>query len=228
VVNGASYAPVLTPGGLATIFGYGLASTSTSATSLPLTNVLGGTQVTVGGMLAPLLYVSPSQINFQVPWELAGESQAVIAVTTPFGASSTGAAALTVNLSAIAPAIFGANGSGNGQGDVITPQGQLAGAATPATRGQYVLIYCSGLGAVSSQPATGSAAFDASSTTFRTPSVTIGGVQASTNFAGLAPGYVGVYQVNALVPGTITPGPAVPLTLSIDGVPSNKVMIGVQ
>jgi adhesin/invasin len=58
--------------------------------------------------------------------------------------------------------------------------------------------------------------------------VTIGGVQASTNFAGLAPGYVGVYQVNALVPVTITPGPAVPLTLSIDGAPSNKVMIGVQ
>ena len=74
VVNAASYAPVLTPGGLATIFGYGLASASTSATSLPLTNVLGGTQVTVGGMLAPLLYVSSSQINFQVPWELAGQS----------------------------------------------------------------------------------------------------------------------------------------------------------
>jgi hypothetical protein len=64
VVNAASYAPVLTPGGLATLFGYGLASASTSATSLPLTNDLGGTQVTIGGMLAPLLYVSPSQINW--------------------------------------------------------------------------------------------------------------------------------------------------------------------
>jgi uncharacterized protein (TIGR03437 family) len=133
-----------------------------------------------------------------------------------------------VNLHAVAPAIFAANGSGNGQGDAISLQGHLAAAATPVTRGQYVMIYCSGLGAVSNQPATGAAAVDASSTTIRTPSVTIGGVQASSNFAGLAPGYVGVYQVNALVPATITPGPAVPLSLSIDGVSSNTVTIAVQ
>ena len=228
VVDSANYAPVLTPGGLATIFGYSLASTSTSATSLPLTNSLGGTQVTIGGVPAPLLYVSPSQINLQVPWELAGQSQAAIAVTTSFGVSSARTAALTVNLSAAAPAVFTANASGTGQGDVITLQGRLAVAATPATRGQYVMIYCSGLGAVSNQPATGVAAADASSTTIRTPLVTIGGVQASTNFAGLAPGYVGVYQVNALVPVTITPGPAVSLSLSINGVSSNAVTIAVE
>ena len=228
VVDSGKYAPVLTPGGLATIFGYSLASTSTSAASLPLTNSLGGTQVTIGGLPAPLLYVSPSQINLQVPWELAGQSQAAIAVTTSFGVSSAGAAAPTVNLSAAAPAVFTATSAGTGQGAVITLQGQLAVAATPATRGQYVMIYCSGLGAVSSQPATGVAAIDASSTTIRTPLVTIGGVQASTNFAGLAPGYVGVYQVNALVPVTITPGPAVSLSLSINGVSSNAVTIAVE
>ncbi len=219
---------MLTPGGLGTIFGYSLANTSAGAGSLPLTNSLGGTQVAIGGAPAPLLYVSPSQINFQVPWELAGQSQATVAVTTPLGASSARTTALTVNLHAVAPAIFAANGSGNGQGDVISLQGQLAAAATPVTRGQYVMIYCSGLGAVSNQPAIGAAAVDASSTTIRTPSVTIGGVQASSNFAGLAPGYVGVYQVNALVPATITPGPAVPLSLSIDGVSSNTVTIAVQ
>jgi uncharacterized protein (TIGR03437 family) len=228
VVDAASYAPVLTPGELGTIFGYSLANASAGAGSLPLTNSLGGTQVAIGGVPAPLLYVSPSQINFQVPWELALQSQATVAVATPFGASSARTAALTVNLHAVAPAIFAANGSGNGQGDVISLQGQLAAAATPVTRGQYVMIYCSGLGAVSNQPATGAAAVDASSTTIRTPSVTIGGVQASSNFAGLAPGYVGVYQVNALVPVTITPGPAVPLSLSIDGVSSNTVTIAVQ
>jgi uncharacterized protein (TIGR03437 family) len=224
VVDAASYAPVVVPGELATIFGYSLANTSASAPSVPLTNSLGGTQVTVGGIQAPLLYVSPSQINFQVPWELAGQSQATILVTTAIGNSS----AVAVNLGAIAPAVFTANGSGSGQGDVFTLQGQLAVAATPATRGQYVLIYGTGLGAVANQPATGAPVSDASAVTIQTPTVTIGGVQASTNFAGLAPGFVGVYQVNALVPATITPGAAVSLSLSAGGMSSKTVTIAVQ
>jgi uncharacterized protein (TIGR03437 family) len=224
VVDSASYAPVLVPGELATIFGYSLANTSAGAASVPLTSSLGETQVTIGGVQAPLLYVSPSQINFQVPWELAGQSLATIQVTTAIGNSS----AVTVNLGAIAPAVFTANGSGSGQGDVFTLQGQLAVAATPATRGQYVLIYCTGLGAVANQPATGGAVSDASAVTIQTPTVTIGGVQASTNFAGLAPGFVGVYQVNALIPATITPGAAVSLSLSAGGVSSKTVTIAVQ
>ena len=224
VVDAASYAPLLVPGGLATIFGYSLADTSASAASVPLTNSLAGTQVTIGGVLAPLLYVSPSQINFQVPWELAGQSRAMILVTTPIGNSS----AVTVNLGAIGPAVFAVNGSGSGQGAVITLQGQFAVAATPATRGKYVMILCTGLGAVTNQPATGGAVSNASAMTIETPTVTIGGVQASTNFAGLAPGYVGVYQVNALVPATITPGAAVPLSLSDGGVSSRTVTIAVQ
>lgn len=224
VVDSASYAPVAAPGGLATIFGYSLADTSVSATGVPLTGSLGGTQVTIGGLPAPLLYVSPSQINFQVPWELAGQSEATVVVTTAAGNSST----VKVNLSAVAPAIFTANGSGAGQGDVFTLQFQYAAAATPATRGQYVVIYSTGLGAVANQPATGATVSDASATTVQMPTVTIGGVQASTNFAGLAPGYVGVYQINALVPATITPGAAASLSLSSGGMSSKTVTIAVQ
>ncbi len=224
VVDSASYAPVVAPGGLGTIFGYSLADTSASATVVPLTRNLGGTQVTVGGFPAPLLYVSPSQINFQVPWELAGQSQATVVVTTAAGNSSTA----KVNLSAVAPAIFTANGSGVGQGDVFTLQFQYAEAATPATRGQYVVIYSTGLGTVANQPATGATVSDASATTVQVPTVTIGGVQASTNFAGLAPGYVGVYQINALVPATITAGAAVSLSLSSGGMSSKTVTIAVQ
>jgi uncharacterized protein (TIGR03437 family) len=148
----------------------------------------------------------------------------MILVTTPIGNSS----AVTVNLGAIGPAVFAVNGSGSGQGAVITLQGQFAVAATPATRGKYVMILCTGLGAVTNQPATGGAVSNASAMTIETPTVTIGGVQASTNFAGLAPGYVGVYQVNALVPATITPGAAVPLSLSDGGVSSRTVTIAVQ
>jgi len=224
VVDSASYAPVVAPGGLATIFGYSLANTSVSATGVPLTGSLGGTQVIIGGLPAPLLDVSPWQINFQVPWELAGQSEATVVVTTAAGHSST----VKVNLSAVAPAIFTANGSGAGQGDVFTLQFQYAAAATPATRGQYVVIYSTGLGAVANQPATGATVSDASATTVQLPTVTIGGVQASTNFAGLAPGYVGVYQINALVPATITPGAAVSLSLSSGGISSKTVTIAVQ
>ena len=135
---------------------------------------------------------------------------------------------MTLNLSAVAPAIFAANASGEGQGDVITLEGQFAVAATPATRGQYVMIYCLGLGPVSNQPATGAAVIDASSPAIQTPTVTIGEVHASPNFAGLAPGYPGVYQVNALVPVTITPGPAVSLSVSVDGVSSKTMSFAVQ
>jgi uncharacterized protein (TIGR03437 family) len=224
VVDSASFAPVVAPGGLATIFGYNLADTSVRATGVPLAGSLGGTEVTIGVLPAPLLYVSRSQINFQVPWELAGQSETTVVVTTAAGKSST----VRVNLSAIAPAIFTANGSGAGQGDVFTVQFQYAAAATPATRGKYVVIYSTGLGAVANQPATGATVSDASATAVETPTVTIGGVQASTNFAGLAPGYVGVYQINALVPATITPGAAVGLSLSSGGMSSKTVTIAVQ
>jgi uncharacterized protein (TIGR03437 family) len=81
---------------------------------------------------------------------------------------------------------------------------------------------------VANQPATGAAVSDASATTTQTPTVTIGGVQASTSFAGLAPGYVGVYQINALVPTTITPGAAVSLGLSSGGMSSKSVTFAVQ
>lgn len=225
VVGAASYAPALTPGGLGAIFGFNLASTSMAAAGLPLPNSLAGTQVKIGGVLAPLLYVSPSQINFQIPWELTGQAQASVAVTTPFGSSPV---EMTMNLSTAAPAIFTANGSGSGQGLVVSLQGKLAAAATPVAPGQWVVIYCTGLGSASNRPATGAAVADASSPTVRTPLVTIGGVQATLNFAGLAPGYVGVYQVNALVPADTAPGSSVPLTLTIDGAPSNTVTIAVQ
>ena len=88
VVDSAFFAPVLTAGGLATVFGNNLANVAISGGSSPLADNLGGTQLTIGGIPAPLLYVSPTQINFRVPWELAGQFQATVIVTTPFGSTS--------------------------------------------------------------------------------------------------------------------------------------------
>lgn len=224
VVDSASFRPLVTAGGLATIFGYSLASAVASAPAAPLPTSLGGTQVTIGGVGVPLLYVSPSQINFQIPWELAGQAQPTLVVTTAVGSSTTA----PVNISTAAPAIFTINASGNGQGAAINVQGQTAATGTPIARGQYIEIYCLGLGAVSNRPSTGAAAVGASSPTLVTPTVTIGGAQVPASFAGLAPGFVGVYQVNALVPLGITPGSAVPLSVTLNGAASQTVTIAVQ
>jgi uncharacterized protein (TIGR03437 family) len=178
----------------------------------------------IGGIAAPLLYVSPAQINFQVPWELAGQSQVTVVVRTPLGVST----AQSVSQSSAAPGLFAANGSGNGQADVVTLDGNVATIVTPATRGKFVMIYCTGLGAVSNQPATGTAVTDGSSPTIETPMVTIGGLPATVSFAGLAPDYVGVYQINVVVPATITPGLAVPISLSVDGASSKTLTLAVQ
>ncbi len=226
VVDGASYKSTLAAGELATLFGYNLGVTTASASGTPLGTSLGGTQVMIGGIAAPLLYVSPSQINLQVPWEVSGPARPSIVVTTPSGATP---AAASPTWSAAAPAIFAANSSGVGQGAVIATTGQIAAPGTPATRGQYVMIFCTGLGAVSNQPATGVAATASMlSNTTLTPTVTIGGVLTTTNFSGLAPGFVGLYQVNALVPTTISAGSAVSVSMSVNGVSSNTVTIAVQ
>jgi uncharacterized protein (TIGR03437 family) len=224
VVDSASYRPTLTAGGIATVFGYSLASAVASAAAVPLPTSLGGTVVTIGGTAVPLFYVSPSQINLQIPWELAGQSQAAVVVTTGVGSST----AVTVNISAAGPAIFTVNSSGTGQGAVVNVRGQTAAAATPVARGQYIEIYCLGLGAVSNRPSTGAAAVDASSPALVPPTVTIGGMQAPSSFAGLAPGFVGIYQVNALVPLSVTPGSALSLSVSLNGAESQTVTIAVQ
>jgi len=226
VVDAAAYRGSLTAGGIASVFGTNLGSVITNAFTVPLPNAIEGTILTVGGRPAPLFFVSPTQINFQVPWELSGQTQASLQLTTPAGTSGP----LTVSLRAGSPSIFTLDSSGIGQGVVtISTTGQLAAAATPTPRGQYITIYCTGLGMVSNPPSTGATAVaDPISSTLANATVTLGGIPATVNFAGLAPGFVGLYQVNALVPSSVAPGSAVSLVLSIDGVSSNTATIAVQ
>jgi uncharacterized protein (TIGR03437 family) len=106
-------------------------------------------------------------------------------------------------------------------------------ASNPATAGTTtILIYCTGLGAVSAnQPATGApASLDSTklASTTTVPTVTIGGVNASVSFSGLAPGYVGLYQVNALVPAGVAASSATTVTIKMGDVTSNIVTIAVQ
>jgi len=140
-----------------------------------------------------------------------------------------------VNIAPFAPGLFTLNATGTGQGAVlISGTAQFAAplsvpGSRPALRGEFISIYGTGLGAVSNQPATGAAAqANPPSVTTSTPTVTIGGILAPVSFSGLAPGAVGLYQVNVQVPTGTPAGNAVPVTLSIGGVTSNTVTIAVQ
>jgi uncharacterized protein (TIGR03437 family) len=225
IVAAANY-QAATPGAIASLFGSNLSQATAAAMSVPIPTELSGVSVSANGILAPLFYVSAAQINFQVPWEMLGQTQANIVVTVN-GSSST---AQTVGLYGPNPGIFTLNASGAGQGAIqIANTAIFAAPAHPAMRGEYLTIDCSGLGDVSPRPATGAPApISPLSNTLVSPYVTIGGVIAPLSFSGLAPGFVGLYQVNVQVPNAAPSGGQVPVGISIGGVSSNVVTIAVQ
>ena len=227
VVNAASYATTgVAPGSIASAFGSFLLSSAAVATDVPLPATLLGLGLQFRGTLAaPLYFVSGWQVNFQVPWELAGHSQTTLAATLNRQTGSS----QTVPLAPYAPGIFSINAQGTSQGAILDTSYQLVDASNPATAGTYILIYSTGLGAVTNQPSTGAVALsDPLSWTVTEPTVTVGGVPTSLQFWGLAPGFVGLYQVNAQVPAGVTPGSAVPVVISMGGVESNAVTIAVE
>jgi uncharacterized protein (TIGR03437 family) len=141
-------------------------------------------------------------------------------------------------LNPYAPELFSIGSTGSGQGaisiaetgEIAAPTGSIPGRpARPATRGEYISIFCAGLGLVTSPPPSGSATSGSPlSQTISNPTVTIGGVRATVSFSGLAPGFVGLYQINAQVPHAAPEGGAVAVVLGIGGATSNTVTTAVQ
>lgn len=228
VVNAASYAsgaPVA-PGSIASVFGGFLLVPTTAADVLPLpTNLSGVSLQFEGGPAAPLFFASRGQLNVQIPWEMQGRTQTSVTALVGIQAGT----ARVVAISPFAPGIFSVNGQGSGQGTILDTSRRLVDSSNPAAAGSAVVLYCTGLGPVTNQPPTGSAArADPPSETTTVPTVTIGGAGAQVTFSGLAPDYVGLYQVNVVVPSAASKGAAVPLVLSAGGVASNTVTIAVQ
>ena len=209
VVNAAGFAsgPV-SPGSIVSIFGTNLATGTGAASSLPLPATINGTSVVINGSPAPLFFVSPTQINAQVPAELEGQIQGSLTVTVN-GQTSP---AQTVRLAPFGPGVFATNQQGTGQGAILDASGILLDPSHPAIPGSTVLqIYCTGLGAVTNQPPSGTPAPSTPlAATVTTPTVTIGGAPATVLFSGLAPGFVGLYQINAQMPAAVTQGNAEP------------------
>jgi uncharacterized protein (TIGR03437 family) len=229
IVNSASFAanaPVA-PGSLATVFGI-FSTIPAQASSVPWPTTLSGLSIQFNSIQAPLYFASQGQANVQVPWELAGLTQS--SVSASVGGDTS--AAQQVNFASTAPGIFAMNAQG--QGAVVDAQsGRLVSQISPAKAGNtYISIYCTGLGPVSNQPATGTGASSTVlSPTILQPTVTIGNVSvagAGILFSGLAPSLIGVYQINVQVPAGVPGGNAVPLVVSIGGATSNTVTIAVQ
>lgn len=224
MVNAASYSRTsVAPGSLVSLFGSNLGTALELAGSLPLPVRLGEATVRVNGYAAPLVAVSPAQINLQVPWELSGETRAV---TVGSFTSTT----QNVSLDYFNPGIFSVDASGRGQGAIlIANTATLANAARPARPGEFISIFATGLGPVSDQPAIGAAAASSPLSSLSTlVAVIIGGKPGVVSFAGLAPGAVGLYQINVEVPANSLAGDAVPVTVSIGGFTSNTVTMAVQ
>lgn len=229
IVNAASLAPKssVAPGSLAAVFGsFPVVASTTNASPWPV--ALGGLSMKFNSTAAPLYFAGSTQANVQVPWEMAGQTTASVIAS----AGSTSSAAQSATIASVAPGLFALNGSGSGQGAIVdNASGKVVDSTNPAKHGTSILqIYATGLGAVSNQPATGApASLTQFSNTTLTPSVTIGGVDVGKPlFSGLAPGFIGLYQVNVQVPAGVQTGSAVPVQLTINGVQSNTVTIAVN
>jgi uncharacterized protein (TIGR03437 family) len=227
LVNGASFASGgIVPGEIATVFGTGLTSSSgiNLTSGLPLVTNFLNTSVMVDGTVAPLFAIDnvngQEQINFQVPWEVSQESTATISVTSGGASSST----VEVPVLAAQPGIINYSAAGGNFGVILHSDYQLADSAHPVNAGETVLIYCTGLGAVSPTPTDGTAATGQS--TIATPKVTIGGVNAPVSFSGLAPDFVGLNQVNVQIPSGLKAGNQ-PVVMTSGGVSSNSVLVPV-
>jgi uncharacterized protein (TIGR03437 family) len=225
-------ANALAPRSIASIYGQNLApATAVADLAPPLPFTLGGTALTLlnGAQTVPVFFVSPTQINFQVPLVALGAQT----LTITQGVQSV---SIPVQLVAYSPALFTTNSQGTGQAaTVIANTATLAAPvgtfpdSRPAKIGEFISIYCTGLGDVTNRPGLGSPSpSNPLANTLAKPTVSIGGVAGVVAFSGLAPGYVGLYQVNLQVPATAPTGSAVPLILTIGGVVSNTVTIAVD
>jgi len=230
VVNAASFAKdsPLPPGALISIFGSQLADQQSSASSLPLPNQLGTTSASIDGVTVPLLFSSSGQVNGVVPFSLQQNVTHLLVVAKGNALSVP----QPVTIASAQPAVFTVDGSGGGQGVVL---GFLNGGAqvladktNPVSAGGYIVMYATGLGAVTPPVPDGVAGPSSPLSTVNGPiSLTIGGVQATITFAGLAPGFASLYQVNAIVPA-VAPGDSVPLVITVAGQDSPPVTIAVK
>jgi uncharacterized protein (TIGR03437 family) len=212
VVNAADLTSPVAPGSLISVFGDNLSPTNIATSEIPLPTALGQTCLTANGAAIPMLYASTSQINAQLPLHLSG--QVTLTLYTPGGTSDD----YRLNVQPVAPAIFQSGIAGPLTGIPVVVKAsnqQLVTPVNPIHSGDVITIYATGLGSTSPEIEAGlPAPFAPLAVTTVLPDVRLGGVPLAVSYAGLAPGEVGVYQINARAPARAPQGDQVPLTLT--------------
>ena len=208
VLNAATFAAGLAPGGLFSIFGNGLAGPQ------------GPTTVQFGTETAALILTSPFQLNGQVPADLAPGTYSVTVQ------SAFGSAIQQIAVTQTAPGIFTVaqeTSAATGRrtvGAVINQNGTLNDLSAPANRGDVFTVYCTGLGQVQPQ---GNLNVTVSPVT-----ALLNSVELPVAYSGYTPGFVGLYQVNVPIPGGTPPGASLTLAIKAAGVVSNTVNVAIQ
>ncbi|MCI0525756.1 MAG: cohesin domain-containing protein, partial [Acidobacteria bacterium] len=234
-VSAASFKPESAAESIVAAFGASLATTTTTASALPLPTSLAGTTVKVkdsAGVerLAPLFFVAPTQVNYLAPPE-AAPGAATVAITSGNGTVSVG----TINIATVAPGLFAANADGQGVGAMVVarvrPDGsQVFESAVRFDPAQNKFVAAPiDLGAENEQVVllifgTGFRHRSAPSVV----SVSIGGVNAQVDYAGPQPDFAGLDQLNARLPRSLAGRGEVDIVVTVDGKTANTIKIFVK
>jgi uncharacterized protein (TIGR03437 family) len=228
----------LAPGAAISIFGSRLAE-STAQAQLPLPPQLVDTQLFLTGTTTssgstellnlPLYYVSQNQVNAIIPYEVSVNTTLQLLVQR----GATYSVPVQIDMAQAQPAVFSSGGVPGSAGLIyVYPLGggqpYLASPSAPAHAGDTIVLYCAGLGDVNPAVTDGAAPGTQLSNTLSTPQLMVGGQSAQVNFAGLSPGFAGLYQVNAVVPSGTQTGANVSVTLTIDGQTSPLITIAIE
>ncbi len=238
--DAASYAATVAAGQIVALFGADLTQGNgvAIADSTPLPRSLLNTRVYVNGVASPLFFAAGAQINYQIPYSTSAGAATVV-VFRDDGVAAYG----SVNVAAVAPALFSADASGKGQAAAqnsdFSPNGDPSAnpQAKRVRKGDFVILYGSGVGAQllnssTNQPLTlkdGEAATsNPLAITATLPVVTIGGKNSTVYFSGLAPGFVGLWQLNAQAPPDAPSGAAIEVVVSYGGKTANRLTIAIE
>jgi uncharacterized protein (TIGR03437 family) len=210
-VSAADLKSPVAPGGLMAVLGTNLSGTNQATSEVPLPTTINDSCLTVNGAPTHLMFVSPTQVNAQMPAQAAGN--VALVMHTPGGVSNT----FFLTLLSGAPAVFLTTLDGVADVPAIVrfSNGLVVTATNPVHRDDILTIYLTGLGAVNPPVNDGDAGqVDPLSTTVIDPVVKIGGVEASVLFSGLVPGMPGAYVINVSVSSSTPQGLSVPLTIT--------------
>lgn len=220
IVNGASFrqGPVA-PGQIVSVFGSGMGPAVGVGARLNhaglVDNSLSGTRVLFDGVAAPLFFARADQVNAVVPYAAYGKTS--VTVLAEYNGTQT--RAITMPVAPAAPGLF-TIGSGSGQAALLNEDGSVNSAANPARKGTVVVLYATGEGQTSPTGVDGKLALPPYPVPVLPVTVTIGDVDAEIVYKGAAPGFTGLFQVNARVPQNAASSNTAPVVLTVGGISS--------